>query len=113
MRVLLVDDDSRTAQRIEALLQSDGNAVHVTDLGEEAMEFLRRYQYDVVLLSIGLPDMDGYDVLKGARMEGVDTPILVVSSEIDVDKCMRLGADGCLNKPFEPDHLIKMVRTFA
>ena len=69
MRVLLIEDDSATAQSIELMLESDGFNVFTTDLGEEGVDLGKLYDYDIILLDIGLPDMSGYDVLKQLRRE--------------------------------------------
>ena len=64
MRVLLIEDDSATAQSIELMLQSEGFNVYTTDLGEEGVDLGKLYDYDIILLDINLPDMSGYEVLK-------------------------------------------------
>ena len=76
MRVLLIEDDSATAQSIELMLQSEGFNVYTTDLGEEGVDLGKLYDYDIILLDINLPDMSGYDVLKTLRVSKVQTPIL-------------------------------------
>ena len=59
MRVLLIEDDSATAQSIELMLQSDGFNVYTTDLGEEGVDLGKLYDYDIILLDLNLPDMSG------------------------------------------------------
>ena len=79
MRVLLIEDDSATAQSIELMLQSEGFNVFATDLGEEGVDLGKLYDYDIILLDLGLPDMSGYEVLKTLRVSKVATPILILS----------------------------------
>ena len=85
MRVLLIEDDSATAQSIELMLQSEGFNVYTTDLGEEGVDLGKLYDYDIILLDLGLPDMSGYDVLKTLRVSKVSTPILILSGYAQID----------------------------
>ena len=79
MRVLLIEDDSATAQVIELMLKSEGFNVYTTDLGEEGVDLGKLYDYDIILLDLNLPDMPGFDVLKTLRLAKVDTPIFILS----------------------------------
>ena len=73
MRVLLVEDDSATAQSIELMLKSENFNVYTTDLGEEGVDLGKLYDYDIILLDLNLPDMSGYEVLRSlARRQGQD-----------------------------------------
>jgi two-component system, cell cycle response regulator CtrA len=92
MRVLLIEDDSATAQSIELMLQSEGFNVYTTDLGEEGVDLGKLYDYDIILLDLNLPDMSGYEVLKTLRVSKVATPILILSGLAGIeDKCRGLG----------------------
>ena len=62
MRVLLIEDDSATAQSIELMLKSEGFNIYTTDLGEEGVDLGKLYDYDIILLDLNLPDMSGYEV---------------------------------------------------
>src|SRR5262245_32665589 len=74
MRVLLIEDDSATAQSIELMLQSEGFNVYITETGEEGVDIGKIYDYDIILLDLNLPDMSGYEVLKTLRVSKVSTP---------------------------------------
>jgi two-component system, cell cycle response regulator CtrA len=67
MRVLLVEDDTTTAKSIELMLKSEGFVVDTTNLGEDGLEIGKLYDYDIVILDLMLPDMDGYEVLGRLR----------------------------------------------
>ena len=79
MRVLLIEDDSATAQSIELMLKSESFNVYTTDLGEEGVDLGKLYDYDIILLDLNLPDMTGYEVLRTLRVAKVQTPILILS----------------------------------
>jgi two-component system cell cycle response regulator CtrA len=68
MRVLLIEDDSATAQSIELMLKSESFNVYTTDLGEEGIDLGKVYDYDIILLDLNLPDMSGFEVLRSLRV---------------------------------------------
>ena len=74
MRVLLVEDDTATAQGIEMMLRSEGYVCDATDMGEDGLEIGKLYDYDIIVLDLMLPDIDGYEVLPApAGSQGSDT----------------------------------------
>ena len=73
MRVLLIEDDSATAQSIELMLKSESFNVYTTDLGEEGIDLGKVYDYDIILLDLNLPDMSGFEVLRSLRVSKVKT----------------------------------------
>ncbi|MEE8307342.1 MAG: response regulator transcription factor [Gammaproteobacteria bacterium] len=112
MRVLLIEDDSATAQSIELMLKSDGFNVYTTDLGEEGIDLGKLYDYDLILLDLNLPDMSGYEVLKTLRLAKISTPILILSGLADIDNKVRglgFGADDYMTKPFHKDELVARI----
>lgn len=112
MRVLLIEDDSATAQSIELMLKSEGFNIYTTDLGEEGVDLGKLYDYDIILLDLDLPDMPGFDVLKQLRVSKIDTPVLILSGTTDTDIKVRglgFGADDYLTKPFHKDELVARI----
>ena len=80
MRVLLIEDDSATAQSIELMLKSESFNVYTTDLGEEGVDLGKLYDYDIILLDLNLPDMSGYEVLRTLRLSKVGLRRLTMST---------------------------------
>ena len=116
MRVLLVEDDSSTAKSIELMLKSEGYVVDTTDLGEDGMDLGKLYDYDIIILDLMLPDMDGYDVLKNLRAAKIQTPILILSGLAELDnkiKGLGFGADDYLTKPFDKRELIARIQAIV
>ncbi|MEE8271364.1 MAG: response regulator transcription factor [Alphaproteobacteria bacterium] len=116
MRVLLVEDDSATAKSIELMLQSDGFVVDTTDLGEDGLEIGKLYDYDIIILDLMLPDIDGYEVLRRLRAARVDTPILILSGLSELDhkiKGLGFGADDYLTKPFDKRELVARIHAIV
>ena len=112
MRVLLIEDDSATAQTIELMLKSEGFNVYTTDLGEEGVDLGKLYDYDIIILDLQLPDMSGFDVLKQLRVNKISTPILILSGSTQIEnkvKGLGFGADDYMTKPFHKDELIARV----
>ena len=95
MRVLLVEDDTATAKSIELMLKSESYVCDSTDLGEDGLEIGKLYDYDIIILDLMLPDMDGYEVLRRLRASNVDTPVLILSglSGLDVTKMLKADAE--------------------
>ena len=112
MRVLLIEDDSAMAHSIELMLKSEGFNVYTTDLGEEGIDLGKIYDYDIIVLDLGLPDMSGFEVLKTLRTHKVQTPILILSGTGNIDSKVRglgFGADDYMTKPFHKDELIARI----
>src|ERR671911_944519 len=116
MRVLLIEDDSATAQSIELMLKSENFNVYTTDLGEEGIDLGKLYDYDIILLDLNLPDMSGYEVLRTLRVAKVKTPILILSGLAGTDdkvKGLGFGADDYLTKPFHKDELVARINAIV
>ncbi len=113
MRVLLVEDDRQSAAGTALVLKSSGGAVDVVETGEEALELLHRYEYDIVVLDVMLPDMEGYDVLRTVQARRNAVPVLVLSGLSGAHakiKALGLGADDFINKPVDGAELVARLR---
>ncbi|MBW7911422.1 MAG: response regulator transcription factor, partial [Alphaproteobacteria bacterium] len=116
MRVLLIEDDQSTAKSIELMLKSDGYVVDLTDMGEDGLEIGKLYEYDIIILDLMLPDLDGYEVLKRLRAAKVETPILILSGLSELDsklKGLGFGADDYLTKPFDKRELLARIQAIV
>ena len=116
MRVLLVEDDSTTAQSIQLMLKSENYVCDTTDLGEDGLEIGKLYDYDIIILDLMLPDIDGYEVLRRLRAARVETPILILSGLNEPDakiKGLGIGADDYLTKPFDKRELIARIQAIV
>ncbi len=112
MRVLLVEGNVAAAQGLTRLLQNAGFMVDHTDLGEEALEMLRHYDYDLALLDLVLPDMDGADLVRRMRHARHPVPAVVLSDTSTAAARIRAfaaGADDVVSKPFDPTELMARV----
>lgn len=112
MRILLVEDDVAMARSIELMLKSEDYVVDTTDMGEDGLEIGKIYDYDLIILDLMLPDIDGYEVLRRLRDARVETPILILSGLSDLDakvKGLGFGADDYLTKPFDKRELIARI----
>lgn len=116
MRVLLVEDDLPAARGIAMMLKSGGIIVDTTDTGEEAMELLRHYDYDVVVLDLMLPDIEGYEVIRRMRAARLETPVLILSGlsrPAAKVKGFAVGADDYITKPFDKAELVARMQAIV
>ena len=112
MRILLIEDDPVTSRSIALMLGHANFNVYTTDLGEEGIDLAKLYDYDLILLDLVLPDINGHDVLRQLRVARIDTPILILSGGTDTENKMRgfgSGADDYLTKPFHLEELIARI----
>jgi DNA-binding response OmpR family regulator len=113
MKLLLVEDEAKLARSLRAALGRSGHVVDVAADGEAALDFATVYSYDLVLLDVMLPRLDGYEVLRRLRERGNAAPVLMLTAREDVSSKVRgldTGADDYLTKPFELEELLARVR---
>lgn len=111
-RILVVEDTSAYAEALQQTLELEGHTVLLAGRAMEALARARAEPPDLVLLDLGLPDKDGYHVLKELRARGVDCPVLILSARsLEADKLegFRLGADDYVTKPFGAMELLARI----
>lgn len=109
MRILLVENDRVAALSISTYLATEGFQVHTIDTGEQALEMLRHYEFDIVLLSLSLPDMEGSQSIRRLRMVGSTTPVLALCGTLSVPlrvKALTAGADDVVNRSVDQTELL-------
>jgi two-component system cell cycle response regulator CtrA len=116
MRILLIEDDIVAARGIALMLKSSGAVVDHADTGEEGLELTRHYDYDIVILDLILPDIEGFEVVRRMRVARNDTPVLILSGlsrpQIKV-KSLGLGADDFISKPFDKAELMARLQAIV
>ncbi|MBQ8785296.1 MAG: response regulator transcription factor [Alphaproteobacteria bacterium] len=116
MRVLLIEDDYAVSQSIEMMLKKEGMIVDTADLGEDGLDIGKHYDYDIIILDLMLPDINGYEVLKRLRSAKKTTPVLILSG-INVAenkvKGLDFGADDYLTKPFDRAELLARIKAIV
>jgi two-component system KDP operon response regulator KdpE len=113
LRILVVDDEPAIRRFMRTSLAAQGHIMLEADDGEAALGQLRRSAVDVVVLDLGLPKMDGFDVLKQIREQGSAVPVIVLSSRVDEAgkvRALDMGADDYVTKPFGMDELLARIR---
>lgn len=114
MRVLLVEDDKSTSESIKAMLAAERFQVDITALGKDGLEVGRTLDYDLIILDLMLPDIDGYEVLRQLRAADVDSPVLILSGLSEVRNKVRglgLGAVDYITKPFQRTELLTRIQS--
>jgi len=116
MRILVVEDDKALQHSLEASLHAAGFESRSTESGEQALHLEEAEVFDAAVLDIGLPDIDGFEVLKTLRQRGSSTPVLMLTARDALgDRVAGLdfGADDYLVKPFAPSELIARLRAIV
>ncbi len=109
MRILIAEDDSKLLTQLDRLMQENGYSVDLADDGERALFHLNEYPYDLAVVDIGLPKMDGFEVIQRARQNNVRCPILILTARDrwqEKVEGLDSGADDYLTKPFHDEELL-------
>ena len=113
MRVLIVEDEKKVAAFIKKGLEEETYAVDIATDGEEGLHLGEQNQYDLVILDLMLPKINGLDILSSLRTKNIETPILLLTAKDSVEdkvKGLNLGADDYLTKPFAFSELLARIR---
>ncbi|WP_041793636.1 response regulator transcription factor CtrA [Pararhodospirillum photometricum] len=116
MRVLVVEDDAATAKSIELVLKREGWVVDTTDSGEDGLEIGKIYDYDIMIVDLMLPDMDGLDLIRHLRASRIATPVLILSGLTESERKVKglgVGADDYLTKPFDKSELVARLQAIV
>ena len=114
LKVLVVEDEVRLAATLQDLLELNGYTVDVCHDGEAGLDNALTSIYDVILLDVMLPKLDGFTVLRRLRAEHSTTPVLMLTARSELNDRVRgldAGADYYLTKPFEPEELLACIRS--
>ncbi len=113
MRLLYVEDNERLAQNTSASLKANGFAVDWVDCGEDAVHSAKSYDYDAIILDLGLPDVDGLSVLKAVKSVKSEVPFIICTARDTLEDRIRgldAGSDDYLVKPFDAAELLARIR---
>ena len=116
MRVLVVEDERKLAELLARGLREEGHAADLADRGEEALWMAQAVPYDAIVLDVMLPGLDGFDVCRRLRNDGVWSPVLMLTARDAVDDRVTgldAGADDYLAKPFSFEELLARLRALA
>ena len=116
MRALVIEDDPVSARLIEQALKTENMISEPADCGEDGIELAKLYDFDIIVLDLRLPDMEGYEVVRRLRAARVQTPVLILSGRSDpTDKVRGLmgGADDYLTKPFNKAELVARIQAIV
>ena len=116
MRVLLIEDDNSTAKSIELVLAREGIICDIAQTGQEGVDLGMIYDYDIILLDLVLPDIDGYKVMEKLKAGKIKTPVFILSGLSSADKkikALELGADDYLTKPFDKAELLARIKAIV
>ena len=116
MKILVVEDDLSIAEQISLALSAEHFVVETSHTGQDALKLERYFEPDLIILDLGLPDIDGTDVLARLRADKNTVPVLVLTARADISskvEVLDLGADDYLAKPFDMSELVARMRAIT
>jgi DNA-binding response OmpR family regulator len=116
MDVLVIEDDPSVQTLVKAVLEKNEYTVDIANTAKSGEDFASKNSYDIIILDLGLPDGDGFDLCKNMRDDDITTPVLILSAEQETDvkiKCLRVGADDYITKPFNTEELLARIEAIS
>ena len=116
MRILLIEDDHLLANTMLGMLRDEQNTVDWLDDGQQALNALLNDNFDLAILDLTLPRVDGLDIVKKVRSQGIETPVIILTARGDLDEQLQglnAGADDYLVKPFDLSELSARIGSVA
>ncbi len=116
MQILLIEDEKRLAAALKEILEKEKYMVDLVYDGNEAMDYIATGEYDVIIMDVMLPNLDGFTLAKRTREAKVNTPIIMLTAKTEIsDKVHGLdsGADDYMTKPFAPSELLARIRALT
>lgn len=116
MNVLVIEDDPSVRTLVKAVLENNEYDVDIAETAKSGEEHAVDNVYDIIILDLGLPDGDGFDLCKSMREQEITTPVLILSAEQETDvkiKCLRVGADDYITKPFDTEELLARIEAVS
>ena len=116
MRALVVEDDPVSAKLIDTALRGEGIIAEMASCGEDAIDLAKHYDFDIMVLDLRLPDIEGFEVVRRIRAAKVRTPVLILSGKGEIDDKVRglsTGADDYLTKPFHKSELVARIHAIV
>ena len=113
MRILVVEDEVEIADGLVGVLEAEGFCVDAVYDGEDGLEYILSNAYDVILLDVMLPGINGFEVLRKARAKNVTTPVIMLTAKSQIEDRVQgldIGADDYLTKPFDARELLARIR---
>ena len=113
MKILLLEDDQILCESLKEFLELDGYNVDVVHRGSEVFELTYGATYDLYILDVNVPDINGFDVLTSLKEAGDETPAIYITALSDINSISRgfeVGADDYIKKPFDPEELLIRIR---
>ncbi|MGI9449430.1 MAG: response regulator transcription factor CtrA [Geminicoccaceae bacterium] len=116
MRALVVEDDPVSAKLIDTALKGESIIGEMAACGEDAIDLAKHYDFDIIVLDLRLPDIEGFEVVRRIRAAKVRTPVLILSGKNEIDDKVRglsTGADDYLTKPFHKNELVARIHAIV
>lgn len=113
MKILLLEDDRILCESLKEFLELEGYSVDIAHRGPEVFDLTFKQRYDLYILDVNVPDIDGFDVLTSLKESGDETPAIYITALTDINsisKGFEIGADDYIKKPFDPEELVIRIK---